>query len=369
MGLEPAVMTATFHEAWFPTQSQDSLARLVKLVRPLDGLIVEVGAWEGRSTIAMAAAAWPRIVHTIDTWKGSPGEVSGELAATRDVYEQFRTNIDASTRGNVEVHRCGWRDWLPQVDQPIALCFIDAEHTYTEVYDTIQCVLPKMVDGGIICGDDAHHEPVARAVMELLGDERVYVDATLWIWQKWPEPTSLKAMYEQRCATPSDIYLHLPRFVQLVEALNAEHVIELGSRSGVSTVAWLYALEGKGRLTSIDLDKAPDIGAWPHWMHVQGDDTDPALMQVIDPCDILFIDTSHLYDHTLWELRNWSKLVRPGGVIALHDTELPIPEGAGVDEPLYPVKRAVEDFVREKGWEWRNIPECWGLGLIKVGDA
>ena len=41
-------------------------------------------------------------------------------------------------------------------------------------------VLPLMVAGGIICGDDAHHDPVITAVMDTLGDYRR--EATLWIW-------------------------------------------------------------------------------------------------------------------------------------------------------------------------------------------
>lgn len=60
--------------------------------------------------------------------------------------------------------------------------------------------------------------------------------------------------YARLCQTPSDIYLHLGTFVGLVEHLDATHVIELGTRSGVSTIAWLYALEGRGRLTSVDFD-------------------------------------------------------------------------------------------------------------------
>lgn len=181
------------------------------------------------------------------------------------------------------------------------------------------------------------------------------------------QTVSLEAEYKRLCQTPSDIYLHLPRFVEMVKACNAQHVIELGTRTGVSTVAWLYALEQTtGRLTSVDLDGKPPIGDHPHWTFIQGDDMDPAISGSLEPCDILFLDTSHHYRHTLQELHTYRWLVKPGGLLVCHDTELPIPEFAPASDPPYPVKRAIEKFVAETGFEWLNIPECWGLGIIEV---
>lgn len=177
----------------------------------------------------------------------------------------------------------------------------------------------------------------------------------------------LRTKYDELCSTPSDIYLHLPRFVALVEELNAQHVIELGSRSGVSTVAWLYGLaKTGGHLTSVDLDPAPQIGTWSHWRHLQGSDVSPEIAGQLKPADIVFIDTSHLYEHTRWELSLYQWLVKPGGVIVCHDTELARPEDAPPGHPLFPVKRAVTEFCEANGFEWTNHPDCWGLAVIKV---
>lgn len=177
---------------------------------------------------------------------------------------------------------------------------------------------------------------------------------------------SLAELYAERCETPSDIYLHLPRFVAMVEELNAQHVIELGTRSGVSTIAWLHALERTGgRLTSIDIDPRPSIGEWPHWTFIQGDDEDPDVVGQLDVADIVFIDTSHLYEHTLRELNLYRWLVRPGGLLVLHDTMLEQPEGAP-PRPRFPVRTAVEEFCRAENFGWINVPDCWGLGVIRV---
>ena len=169
--------------------------------------------------------------------------------------------------------------------------------------------------------------------------------------------------YDRVCRTPSDIYEHLPRFVEL--AKDAEHVIELGTRTGVSTIAWLYGLEGHGRLTSVDIDAKPDIGEYDHWTFIQGSDLDPAVINQLEPADVVFIDTSHLYEHTLAELNIYRYLVKPGGRIVCHDTMLERPEGAPV-KPRFPVMVAVNEFATAEGLKWTNDAKCWGLAEIEV---
>lgn len=174
---------------------------------------------------------------------------------------------------------------------------------------------------------------------------------------------TLAEHYERLCRTPSDIVEHLPRFVELVRELDAKHVIELGTRSGVSTIAWLYALEGRGRLTSVDIDPRPDIGDYEHWTFIQGDDCDSSVIAQLEPAEIVFIDTSHLYGHTLRELTIYRRLVRPGGRIVMHDTMLERPDGAPV-RPRYPVMTALSEFVMAEQLKWSNDPKCWGLGEV-----
>lgn len=173
-----------FGEEWFGDASQQLLADLARSVTDVDGLIVEIGSWTGRSTCALARAIHPRMVHAVDTWNGSPGEISSELAAERDVYAQWQANVAAFTDGNVIAHRMGWRDWVPTVTDPLALVFIDAEHTEVEVRDNIAAVLALVPSGGVICGDDVHHPPVRRGVAAMLPPVDVQVGASLWFWRK-----------------------------------------------------------------------------------------------------------------------------------------------------------------------------------------
>jgi len=173
----------TFTEEWFPKESCAALADIAVEVAAVPGRIVEIGSWQGRSTAAIANAINPRRVHAVDTWRGSPDELSEALAADRDVFAEFTANMEELTAGNVDPFRMGWREYVGTFAGPVALVFIDAEHTEVEVRDCIEAFKPLMAAGGIMCGDDAHHEPVVRGVVAAFPDERpdIMRIATLWV--------------------------------------------------------------------------------------------------------------------------------------------------------------------------------------------
>lgn len=172
----------TFHEDWFPGAACENLAELAQRILHLEGRIVEVGSWEGKSTIALANAVRPAVVHAVDTWEGSPGEPSEQLARERDVRKTFDQNVTAWTCGNVEAYHRDWRDYFTWNQQPCRFVFIDAEHDYLPVYDCLGLVRPLMVPGGIICGDDAHHPPVRQALIDTFGPV-VPWKANLWYYE------------------------------------------------------------------------------------------------------------------------------------------------------------------------------------------
>lgn len=176
----------------------------------------------------------------------------------------------------------------------------------------------------------------------------------------------LAERYRRFCLLPSDIREHLPTLVDLVVEHDCQHVIELGTRFGLSTVSFLYGLEQTGgTLVSIDLGEPPDIGEWPHWQFIRGNDLDPAVFAQCDPADIVFIDTTHGYVQTLRELHLYSTLIRRPGLMVLHDTELKVPDFEPATIP-YPVKRAVTEFCESEGYSWTNNPACWGLAVIAI---
>lgn len=178
---------------------------------------------------------------------------------------------------------------------------------------------------------------------------------------------SLESVFWDLCKTNSDIQHHLPRFAGMVLNLDARHVIELGTRTGISTVAWLYALGiTGGHLTSVDLLERPEnIPEFPHWDYIQGDDLDPAVISQLSSAEIVFIDTSHTYDQTAAELRAYRPLVRRGGRIVCHDTQLEHPPGAPL-VPAFPVRQAVVEYVEAEGLRWTEYEDSFGLAVIEV---
>jgi hypothetical protein len=62
--------------------------------------------------------------------------------------------MNTLTKNNYKIVKEDCIKWLTNYNEPIKFIHIDASHEYESVYKTIQLVLPKMVKGGIICGDD-----------------------------------------------------------------------------------------------------------------------------------------------------------------------------------------------------------------------
>lgn len=160
--------TPSFHEDWYATADLVHIAKLIK--RAPAGLLVELGAWEGKSTIALANACCPRVLHVVDTWQGNLAE--GEqhdtvrLARSRDVRATFEANMRAGTQGNYEAHCQDCLEYLEALDEPVAFCHVDAAHDYDSVKTTLALLLPRLVPGVILCGHDATHPPVRQAVEE-----------------------------------------------------------------------------------------------------------------------------------------------------------------------------------------------------------
>jgi predicted O-methyltransferase YrrM len=192
----------------------------------------------------------------------------------------------------------------------------------------------------------------------------------------------LTERFAQVCTEPSDINEHLPTFVRAVEALHATRVIELGVRYGVSTIAWLWALEHAGHLWSVDcsfpiaapgsdvnlLDSQGPLGVIPWWTFILGYDEWPAVLDALpaDGVDIVFIDTQHTYEQTTLELELYAPRVRSGGLIFLHDTALEVTGNAVTPQPPFPVRTAMTDYCKANGLAHSNVDYNSGLGTVII---
>jgi cephalosporin hydroxylase len=183
-----------------------------------------------------------------------------------------------------------------------------------------------------------------------------FIRSVARVASKQPE-TDTYYRYLQQCNTQSDIQHHLP----LLFAKASGNVVELGTRSGVSTMALLAGVERHGgHVWSVDIDpqSAQVAAGHPLWTFVQASSTDMQTVQKLKkalPCDLLLIDTIHTEDHVAAELKIWANSVKPGGTICIHDTE------------TFPgVRVAAERYCTERGWVVTFVRPCNGMAVIEV---
>ena len=182
--------------------------------------------------------------------------------------------------------------------------------------------------------------------------------------------TTLRDGYLDRLSKWSDIQEYLPFLHEIAKSYRSVRVLELGTRTGNSTLAFLAAAEAAGgHVWSGDISNvAPGLrlAGVPLWTFVCGDDMDPAV-QARFPAevDVFFLDTSHEYEHTLAELRVYMPRVAPGGVALFHDTNL-CGWGGNPPEEGYPeVRQALDAYCAETALTWENLPGVYGLGVIR----
>lgn len=185
---------------------------------------------------------------------------------------------------------------------------------------------------------------------------------------------TLKAAYLDRLSRWSDIQEYMPFLYEQARSRPGVRILELGARRGNSTLAFLAgAAESGGHVWSCDIDNVlayrdgiGPFGMSPRWTFTCGDDMDPSVQSLLPAqADILFLDTSHEYEHTLAELRAYMPRVAPGGVALFHDTHLMNWPGYPWDRERPPVWTALDDYCAEAGLEWRDLPGQYGLGVIE----
>jgi beta-1,4-mannosyl-glycoprotein beta-1,4-N-acetylglucosaminyltransferase len=189
------IREAKFHENWYADDQIVRVCDLLAGVRSLSGAVMEIGCWEGKSTVALAHACHPEPLIAIDNWEGSrdesPAHGSVHLARQRDIHGQFLVNIHLLTKGNVKPVRADCHEFLRSWHGPIKFAHVDASHDYTSVKRTLEALLPWVVPGGLICGDDILTASISRQDLDG-GVERAVRDVlpgwqqvhNLWLWRK-----------------------------------------------------------------------------------------------------------------------------------------------------------------------------------------
>jgi predicted O-methyltransferase YrrM len=173
----------------------------------------------------------------------------------------------------------------------------------------------------------------------------------------------INQFYQSKVNTSSDINEHLQFLHNLVLAMDAKQVVELGVRDGSSTSAFLSALvETGGKLWSCDLNEPiGEVNKFRQimefqWEFNQGNDLSFEILSRVGSCDILFIDTGHFFDETLQEMEIYSKHLRDGGIMVLHDSWEPNYIGEFASIMVY--------MDRHKECDFYNFTHNHGMAVI-----
>lgn len=145
--------------------------------------------------------------------------------------------------------------------------------------------------------------------------------------------TGLRSFDEvvERSLTRTDISDHLTTLFLESLAVRPSLIVELGVRGGESTfvlerIARLY----RAKLVSVDIADCSHVSSYPDWVFVKSDDIVFAQkfpswcreQGIAGSVDVLFIDTSHEFEHTLAEITNWFPFLSDRCKVFVHDTNM-----------------------------------------------
>ena len=132
----------------------------------------------------------------------------------------------------------------------------------------------------------------------------------------------LQSLYSELASTPSDINEHLPTLRRYAAQCNS--VTELGVRSIVSLWSWLDAGVPVIRAYDVNQPPAENLRYVEQYAVENGIDfkfTQADVLQTtLEPVDLLFIDTWHVYPQLVKELELHGEVARK--FMVFHDTTL-----------------------------------------------
>jgi len=118
------------------------------------GVIVEIGSWQGKSTICLGLGSLEGEMLPIYAIDPHEGILEGRNVG-KQTLESFKKNIQkAGITSIVTPLVMTSHNAVKKVKKPIELLFIDGAHDYKSVKQDFENWFPKVIDGGVIAFHD-----------------------------------------------------------------------------------------------------------------------------------------------------------------------------------------------------------------------
>jgi len=137
---------------------------------------------------------------------------------------------------------------------------------------------------------------------------------------------------------PDQLAVEFEQLLDLYRALKPRRILEIGVREGGTLYQWIKNTDPGAQIVAVEIGMSgnwgnrtmPDPIGWIGWAErygatvtpIIGDSHDPATVRQVEACapfDFAFIDGDHSYYGVSCDYLAYARMVRPGGIVALHD--------------------------------------------------
>lgn len=145
---------------------------------PKNNSIVEIGSWEGKSTVYLSNGSKDghgAHIFAVDPHTGPEQRVHDEIWT----YDVFMKNIAEGGAGELVTPIVKFsEDAAKDFNKPVGLIFIDGGHAYEAVKTDFESWYPKITEGGVIAFHDSlKYDGPRRLLSEIIPDSRFFKKA------------------------------------------------------------------------------------------------------------------------------------------------------------------------------------------------
>lgn len=173
-------------KGWFDLSEAIAIQTIVKQLPP-GSKLVELGSFQGRSSVAISAVLPPNsVLYCVDHFQGSEEHKNLNLDIG-NLLDAFTTNIERfGVKDKIYTLVMSTTEAAEKFEpETLDLIFLDAAHDYDSVKTDVLNWYPKLKPGGyLFCDDYAPNWPGVMRALKTVGLEGKLVTGSLWMHKK-----------------------------------------------------------------------------------------------------------------------------------------------------------------------------------------